>query len=397
MHLFLPLVFFSLSINKHFTNFHMCVVCFVQFRYEKYFKMIKVGMPLPVVQHALTRDGFDASVMEGDHNMTDDGLEPISEIVDNTHNKNTVSIPESSYRRTDDGIVVFDRDGISGQSLSAIEDGPTDLPLVQGSGIRVQRGTTYYTNEMCKCGIRECSTPCQTVIRPYPHNEFTIILEGSVIIVNDSFTEMTFRAGDAFIIPKGAYISWKHIMTVRRFYVIIIDWDGEVGPLESLSVRRVEYPLMNKRFIPKVVYTNPNGQFMVGLTNMIEFTNIYELCQNNNNKKILGSCRHPRNKAICNDATEKGGRLIVSYPFPRNELLHIVAGAIIINTRTFVVGDTFLVPRGAICQWDCTGVVRVIFCSWHSSVGQKDIICKATPSKVDSGNAGRPALKDDPK
>ena len=374
--------------------------------------MIKVGMPLPVVQHAMTRDGFDASVMEGDHNMTEDGLEPFSDIVDSTHNKNTVPISESSIpnNSTDDGIVVFDRDGLSGHGLLAIEDDNlTDLPLVNGSGIRVQRGKTYYTSETCKCGIRECSAPCQTVIRPYPHNEFTIILEGSVIIINDSFTEMTFRAGDAFIIPKGAYVSWKHIMTVRRLYVIIIDGEGEVGPLESLSVRLVEYPLTNKRFIPKVVYANRNGQLMVGLTNMIEFTNIYEFCQDNNdNKKLLGSCRYPNKKKICKDTTEKGGRLIVSYPFRRNELLHIVEGSLKINTRIFVVGDTFLVPRGTICQWDSTGVVRVIFCSWHSSVGKKDIICKAitnndevsqvpTPSNVDSSNAGRPALKDDPK
>lgn len=31
--------------------------------------MLKMGMPLPVVQHAMTRDGFDPSVMDGDHNM----------------------------------------------------------------------------------------------------------------------------------------------------------------------------------------------------------------------------------------------------------------------------------------------------------------------------------------
>jgi hypothetical protein len=31
--------------------------------------MLKMGMPLPVVQHAMTRDGLDPSVMDGDHNM----------------------------------------------------------------------------------------------------------------------------------------------------------------------------------------------------------------------------------------------------------------------------------------------------------------------------------------
>jgi len=36
--------------------------------FEKYFKMLKMGLPLQVVKHALTRDGFDAEIMDGDHN-----------------------------------------------------------------------------------------------------------------------------------------------------------------------------------------------------------------------------------------------------------------------------------------------------------------------------------------
>ena len=37
-------------------------------KYQKYFKMLKVGMPMPAVQHAMTRDGLDPAVMDGDHN-----------------------------------------------------------------------------------------------------------------------------------------------------------------------------------------------------------------------------------------------------------------------------------------------------------------------------------------
>ena len=37
-------------------------------KYAKYMKMLKVGMPLPVVQHAMTRDGLDPTILEGDHN-----------------------------------------------------------------------------------------------------------------------------------------------------------------------------------------------------------------------------------------------------------------------------------------------------------------------------------------
>ena len=37
-------------------------------KYDRYFRMLKVGMPIAVVKHAMTRDGVDASVLDGDHN-----------------------------------------------------------------------------------------------------------------------------------------------------------------------------------------------------------------------------------------------------------------------------------------------------------------------------------------
>ena len=38
--------------------------------YSKYFKMLKMGMPIDVVKHALTRDGKDPNVMDLDHNKS---------------------------------------------------------------------------------------------------------------------------------------------------------------------------------------------------------------------------------------------------------------------------------------------------------------------------------------
>lgn len=36
--------------------------------YTKYFKMLKMGLPIDVVKHAMTRDGMDGDVLNGDHN-----------------------------------------------------------------------------------------------------------------------------------------------------------------------------------------------------------------------------------------------------------------------------------------------------------------------------------------
>ena len=38
-------------------------------KYERYFRMLKVGMPMEVVKHAMQKDGVDPSVMDGDHNL----------------------------------------------------------------------------------------------------------------------------------------------------------------------------------------------------------------------------------------------------------------------------------------------------------------------------------------
>jgi Subunit CCDC53 of WASH complex len=38
-------------------------------KYERYFRMLKVGMPMEVVKHAMLKDGNDPSVMDADHNL----------------------------------------------------------------------------------------------------------------------------------------------------------------------------------------------------------------------------------------------------------------------------------------------------------------------------------------
>jgi hypothetical protein len=37
-------------------------------KFERYFRMLKVGMPIDVVKHAMKKDGADPTVMDGDHN-----------------------------------------------------------------------------------------------------------------------------------------------------------------------------------------------------------------------------------------------------------------------------------------------------------------------------------------
>jgi cyanate lyase len=47
-------------------------------KYARYFHMLKVGMPMDAVKHAMTRDDLDPSVMDGDHNKPAGGI-PLKE------------------------------------------------------------------------------------------------------------------------------------------------------------------------------------------------------------------------------------------------------------------------------------------------------------------------------
>lgn len=54
----------------------------------------------------------------------------------------------------------------------------------------------------------------------YPCDEFMVVLEGSVTLENDGFSE-TYRKGDAFLVPKGFCGYWKQTEPMLKFYVMI--------------------------------------------------------------------------------------------------------------------------------------------------------------------------------
>lgn len=103
-------------------------------KYERYFRMIKVGMPMEVVKHAMQKDGVDPSIMDGDHNKPA-GL-PLKE--DPKYEKYFkmlklgISMPQVKHAMERDGLVpeVMDQDhnlpAASCEQMSKSESKPKD-------------------------------------------------------------------------------------------------------------------------------------------------------------------------------------------------------------------------------------------------------------------------------
>lgn len=69
-------------------------------------------------------------------------------------------------------------------------------------------------------GIWECE-PYEETYESYPQDEFMHILSGSVIIVDSSGNQETFRAGDSFFIARGFVGTWRQEETMTKYYAIL--------------------------------------------------------------------------------------------------------------------------------------------------------------------------------
>ena len=241
-------------------------------------------------------------------------------------------------------VIRYDTNGPAGIGLTPWE--PMD-PDTLTDGVAEQRGHEYFLDSTgtLSSGVWDCTAHTEK-LAPYPVNEFMIVLEGSVSIIDQRGHEETMYAGQSFVIPKAMPCVWKQSEYVRKFYVIFDDPSGAVSPdPDALQVIRPDpsatLPVMEQtntsRYLGDVpthhllqVFGDPTGQMLVGLW----------------------------------DTNEMHTRL---EPFPRNELMHILEGTVTVSggdgsAQTFAPGDTFMVPKGTEYRWDSEGFVKKIYC-----------------------------------
>jgi uncharacterized cupin superfamily protein len=75
------------------------------------------------------------------------------------------------------------------------------------------------TNPKFRTGIWR-SQPYTEWYDSYAADEFMYVLEGEVTLESDGFSE-TYRAGDAFFVPKGFTGYWRQTQPMLKYYVII--------------------------------------------------------------------------------------------------------------------------------------------------------------------------------
>jgi uncharacterized cupin superfamily protein len=194
-------------------------------------------------------------------------------------------------------------------------------------------------------GVWDC-TPFEEVRGPYSVDEFMILLEGSLDIENEDGSTQTFRAGEAFVIPKGAVLQWRQSEYLRKFWVI---HDNPDSPPAAAGLTAL-------RADPRAALPPVTGLEQAAFIGAIPEMGLQNLYQDPTGKFVAGVWD-------CTPMRRVPGTL------ERSELMHIIEGSGSITNADGVVfefsaGDTFLVPVGMGYQWRSDCYVRKLFCSY---------------------------------
>lgn len=258
-------------------------------------------------------------------------------------------------------IIRFEPQGPAGTGLVRWPEIPAEILT---AGKPVQRGHIYFEDKAIglSAGVWDC-TAMTGRLAPYSVNEFMIVLEGAVTIVDARDHAVTIKAGESFLIPKGLPCVWRQDGYIRKFFVIFDDASGKAPPdpavLEVLrpdpqaALAPSDGPAPDVLASPpptqrdKQYFADLTGQWTVGVWDSTAY-----------HRKTIG--------------------------FPRHELMYILEGQVTLTEeggpgekglpQTFKAGDTFFVPMGTRCDWKSTGYVRKIYCIMQpkAAAGRKE-------------------------
>lgn len=241
-------------------------------------------------------------------------------------------------------VIKFAANGLNNQGLAPMSDIPA-AELVAGKP--TQRGIEYFSDPRIglTAGVWDC-TAFTTKMGPYPVNEFMIVLEGSVTMVEATGRETKVSAGESFVIPKGIVCQWKQEGYIKKYYVIFDDMSGaDPAKASAQQVLKIDTSL------DRTPTESPAANLLIGPSPKQSGRNWFEDGSKQWTMGVWDSTPY-RRKAI---------------PFPRHELMHLLEGSVTLSSpdgwqETYRAGDTFFVPMGANVEWLSTEYVRKYYC-----------------------------------
>ncbi|MEO1191348.1 MAG: cupin domain-containing protein [Pseudomonadota bacterium] len=184
------------------------------------------------------------------------------------------------------------------------------------------------------------TTDMQEAFGPYPGDEFMLLLEGRVVMVDGDGGETAIETGQTFVLRNGIPISWKQEGFLRKLFLLYQN-PAEAPPrvetaaggilvldptTPGADLTPVDDPIGGGQQRERVIFTNDAGSLTVGEWESSAFAS------------------QPQ-------------------PYGVHEFVQLIEGAVTITElngeeQQFQAGDVFFIPKGTHCGWRAEGPVR---------------------------------------
>ena len=244
----------------------------------------------------------------------------------------------------DEGITRIHPEGPPGQGLEPMVEITPDM-LEAGSPSELCHNYYKSPSGVLSAGVWKC-TAHTLVFGPYPVDEFMLVLDGSVNIVHQDGHEEIFRAGDAFVIPKGLPCQWKQTEAIHKVYVILDDPRAPI-PDQPVSGRAIR--LSASEGLKALELSNPEN--FEGGTPTQEDCSAFE---DTTGRLFAGTW-------TCSPMRRKAQR------FGRIELMCLLEGGMTLTDDTgsehrFTAPEVLLELPDTVSTWTSTKDVRKFYC-----------------------------------
>ncbi|MEM9061093.1 MAG: cupin domain-containing protein [Pseudomonadota bacterium] len=227
--------------------------------------------------------------------------------------------------------------GPDGAGLEPMEINPADFQQAPDE----QRIHVFYEDDAKTFAVGVwTTTDMQEAFGPYPGDEFMVVLEGRVEMLDGDGGATPVKTGEAFAVRNGAPLSWKQTGFLRKAFLLMSN-AGEHGEVSGQDVTVVspapgaitlveaEEQIGGGHQHESVLHRNDTGNIEAGIWETTAFRTELE-------------------------------------PFSVHEFAHIIEGSVTITetdgrSHVFNAGDSLFIPAGTVCSWESDGPVRKYF------------------------------------
>ncbi len=228
--------------------------------------------------------------------------------------------------------------------------GPAQMDRLESREVPVQNGYRWVND--AEYGVVMSawdSTPSTSKMLPFFQHEFMMVLDGSVTIVEPDGLETTVRAGGCFIFPRGCVRQWKQTEYFRKYAVGFNDASWQ-EPADPAALRWVLVD-PNGSLEPSV---GPPGGSHLG-----------PMPVQHERRWFADPTGQMTVRVWDTTACQRGSSTAQAH-----EWTHVLDGSATLTDDAgvehhFKTGDTFVVARGTVHDWQCPGYFRAIHCAFQ--------------------------------